>query len=281
MAIPFDYHSHNERCGHAAGSLADYIEAAKLLGLSDFGVSDHAPFLFFEGDDPAPGTAMAKSEYPDYVAEARALQERYKVRKRPCADQIAVRVGVEADFAEGFEAAYGEMLDAHPLDYALGSVHWVFGSHVFWQGRWETEDAERTYREYYRLTIAAVRSGLFDILAHATACEAYGPPIGEALADELYPTVVEAVRDAGMIAEINTSGFRKMGGEDPFPNRKMLRLFVEAGVPLTFGSDSHRPDEVGFAQGRVEALVRDLGLDVDDPRPVTVRRGPILAWTRF
>ncbi len=64
-----------------------------------------------------------------------------------------------------------------------------------------------------------------------------------------------------MVVEVNTSGFRKMGGKDAFPNRKMLRLLAEARVPLTFGSDSHRPDEVGFAQGRVEAMLRDLDVD--------------------
>src|SRR3712207_2214898 len=99
MAIPFDYHSHNRRCGHAAGELADYIEAAKLLGLTEFGVSDHSPTLFREGDDPAPGTTMAKSELAEYVAEAHALKEQY-------AGVVAVKVGIEADFVEGFEDAY-------------------------------------------------------------------------------------------------------------------------------------------------------------------------------
>lgn len=273
MGITFDYHSHNERCGHAAGTLSDYIEAAKLLGLNEFGVSDHSPVLFFEGDHALPHTAMPRSALGGYVAEGLELKDRY-------AGQIAVKLGLETDFWEGCEDAYRELLDAHPFDYALGSVHWVYGVNIFWRPRWENEDAERTYREYYRLVIAAARSGMFDVLSHATACESFGPPIGEALSDDLYPPVVEAVRDAGLIVEVNTAGYRKMGGDDPFPNRKMLRLLVEAGVPLTFGSDSHRPDEVGFAQGRVEALLRDLDLDVDDPRPVTVRRAPILAWRR-
>ena len=273
MAIPFDYHSHHERCGHAAGTMADYIEAAKLLGLREFGVSDHSPILFFEGDHALPHTAMARSALAGYVAEALALKERY-------AGRIEVKLGLETDFFEGFEGAYRDLLDSHPFDYALGSVHWVDGVNIFWRPRWETEDAERTYREYYRLVIAAARSGMFDILSHATACESYGPPIGETLSGELYPPVVEAVRASGMIVEVNTAGYRKMNGDDPFPNRKMLQMLVEAGVPLTFGSDCHRPDEVGFAQGRVEALLRDLGLDVEAPRTITVRRSPIKAWFR-
>ncbi len=273
MGIRFDYHSHHQRCGHAAGEMADYIEAAKALGLAEFGVSDHCPPFFFEGDDPTPQTSMAKSELPGYVAEATALKERY-------AGQIAVKVGIEADFVEGWEEAYRDVLAAHPFDYVLGSVHWVGGSHIFDRTRWEREDAQATYTDYYRLVTLAARSGLFDILSHLTAIEAYGPPLGDALARRLYPPLVEAVAAAGMAVEVNTSGFRKMGGEDPFPNRRMLRLLAGAGVPLTFGSDAHRPDEVGYARGRVEVLLRDLGRDVDGPRDVTVRRGAIKAYMR-
>ncbi len=169
MAIRFDYHSHNWRCGHAAGELTDYIEAAKLLGLEEFGVSDHAPTFFKDGDDPAPGTTMAKSELAGYVEEALALKERY-------AGQITVKLGIEADFVEGSEDDYRRMLDTHPFDYALGSVHWVFGVNIFHRPRWETDDPEQTYREYYRLIVASVRSGMFDILAHPTAENRMGRP---------------------------------------------------------------------------------------------------------
>lgn len=271
MAIPFDYHSHHQRCGHAAGAMADYIEAAKTLGLPEFGVSDHAPGYFLPGDDPLPTTLMAKSELAGYVAEAQELKARY-------AGQVAVKVGIEADFVEGFEDDYRAALDSQPLDYVLGSVHWVRGVNIFHRPRWETETAGETYAEYYRLVAAAARTGMFDILSHLTAVEAYGPPVDDALAGKLYPPVVEAVARAGAIVEVNTSGYRKMGGDEPFPNRTMLRLLVDARVPLTFGSDCHRPDEVGFAQGRVEALLRDLGVDLAAPRPVTVRRGPIQAY---
>jgi histidinol-phosphatase (PHP family) len=272
MSIPFDYHSHNRRCGHAAGEIADYVEAAKLLGMTEFGVSDHSPTLYKDGDDNAQGMTMAKSALPGYVAETVELKERY-------AGEVVVKLGLETDYVAGFEDEYRALLDAHPFDYAIGSVHWVNGVHVFHRPRWEYEDAADTYRQYYGLQVAAARSGMFDILAHATAAEAFGPPLGD-LADELYPPLVEAVREAGLVVEVNTAGFRKMGGEDPFPNRALLRLLADARVPLTFGSDSHRPDEVGYDQGRVEALVRDLGYDVENPRPVTVRRGPILAFTR-
>ena len=78
---------------------------------------------------------------------------------------------------------------------------------------------------------------MFDILSHLSVVEAYGPPIGDRAAARLYPEVTAAVAASGCVVEVNTSGYRKMGGDDPFPNRRLLRLLIDAGVPLTFGAD--------------------------------------------
>ena len=278
--ISFDYHSHHARCGHAVGEMRDYIEAALALGMTTFGVSDHGPAYFLEGDHALPGTQMACSELPNYLNEARKLQAEY-------AGKIDVRVGLEADFIEGEEDTLGKLIAAHePLDYVLGSVHYAFGVSIFKRDRWDKgETAEEVYEEYYRLVALAAQSGLFDILSHLTAGEAYGPPIGDDLARILYPPVADAVKASGCVVEINTSGYRKMPpsvertGDEPFPNRQMLRLLIERGVPLTFGSDCHNPDQVGFSRDRAASLLQELGVDVSrGPQVFTVRRGPVLAF---
>ena len=275
-SLPFDYHSHHHRCGHAAGEMSDYIEAAIAQGMIQFGVSDHGPAYFLPGDHPLPQTQMALSELPCYVAEGHALKEQY-------ADRLRILVGVEADWIEGLEGELQAILESQNFDYALGSVHYAFGRSIFDKQRWLTDNAPATYAEYYRLVALAARSGLFDILSHLTAIEAYGPPLSDELAAELYPPVADAVATAGCIVEVNTSGYRKMRAEDggpggePFPNRRMLRLLIERGVPLTFGSDCHRPDEVSYGSAKVRALLEALNVATDQPVPITVRRRPILA----
>jgi histidinol-phosphatase (PHP family) len=213
---------------------------------------------------------MALSELPAYVHEAHELKARY-------ADRVTVKVGLEADFAPGREDDCRAMLAGQPFDYVLGSVHWVNGRSIFDRTRWAAEDASETYAAYYDLLIQAAGSGLFDVLSHLTAVEAYGSPISEELSDRLYSRVADAVAASGCVVEVNTSGYRKLGGDEPFPNRKLLRLLVTAGVPLTFGSDAHRPAEVTFGLERVIALLAELGVDAARAQPVTVRRGPILA----
>jgi histidinol-phosphatase (PHP family) len=266
--ITFDYHSHNDRCGHAVGKLEDYVQQAVSLGLTHFGMSDHGPAYWLEGDHAQPWVQMAVSELPNYVAEAIGLKERYT-------DTIALAVGIEADFIEGHEESLTGWLAAHPFDYVLGSVHYCLGHSVFDRRRWREQRPEEVFRDYYRLVILAARSGLFDILSHLTVIDTYAPQIPETLASELYPQVAAAIAESGCVVEINTSCYRKQPLWDaPYPNAKMLAELITFGVPLTFGSDCHDPLEIHFARAKVEALLggSEVSLEV---QPNRVKRGHI------
>ena len=266
--LPMDYHSHHWRCGHAIGQLSEYVEAAQKSGLRRFGVSDHNPAWWSELEHPQPGTFMARAELPAYLEEARKLQSLYT-------DDFEISVGLEVDWIEGREADLARFLESVSLDYALGSVHFCGGKSIFDRRRWTTDNPDEVFAQYYALLAKAARSGLFDILSHLTAVEAYAPPRARKQAHKYYPAVADAVAEGGCLVEINTSGYRKMGEEEPFPNRTMLRLLIERGVSLTFGSDSHTPDEVTFGAARVASLLEELGVarDVQQKR---VRRSPLL-----
>ena len=269
--ITFDYHSHNDRCGHAVGKLEDYVEQAISLGLTHFGMSDHGPAYWLGGDHAQPGIQMAISELPRYVAEAQELKERY-------ADRVALAVGIEADFIEGQEEKLSAWLAAHPFDYVLGSVHYCLGRSVFDQRRWHEQDPETVFRDYYRQVILAAQSGLFDILSHLTVIESYSPPIPETLAAELYPEVAAAIAEAGCIVEVNTSGYRKRPDLDtPFPKSTMLRALIACGIPLTFGSDCHAPTEIQFAREKVQTLLIALGIS-PEVQLNRVKRGQIMTF---
>ncbi len=268
----FDYHTHHYRCGHATGTLRDYVESAARRGITEIGLSDHAPAYWFDGVNHAlPQTQMAVSELPAYVAEARGLQAY-------CEGTTTVRVGIEADYIPGKESELSALLSADPLDYVLGSVHYVLGRSVFDRARWQDERAETTFRAYYQLVKDAAQSGLFDILSHLSVIECYAPPMPESLQAELYPSVAGAIAASGCAVEVNTSGYRKMGGDEPFPNRVLLHELIRAGVSLTFGSDAHTPEQVGFGGDRVLALLTELGVRTDTPAQITVRREPVWVY---
>jgi histidinol-phosphatase (PHP family) len=251
--ITYDYHTHHARCGHAAGSIEEYVQAAVGLGLEEIGISDHAPVYWREGDHALPGSAMARSELPAYVEEVLGLRERYQ-------DRIRILLGLEADYEPGFEEVYRDVLASYPFDYVIGSVHYCGGFHIYDRRRWsERSDPQEVYAEYFRLIRESARSGLFDVLGHITGILAYGPrPENAALEREFDRTAAELAR-TGVAIEVNTSGIRK-GGPEPFPASALLRRCVQAGVPVTYGSDSHRPEEVGFARETVWPLIREARL---------------------
>lgn len=246
--MQFDYHTHHERCGHAAGSIAEYIEAALALGLHEIGISDHAPVYWAEGDHALPGSAMARSELGAYVEEVRELKRRY-------ADRISVKLGLEADFAPGFEDVYREVLAQYPFDYVIGSVHYCREVHIYHRARWEgVDDASDIYAEYFRLIRASAGSGLFDVLGHITGIMAYGPKPPREFLERQFDETAQAIAASGVAIEVNTSGLRK-GGEGPFPAAELLRRCIAAGVPITYGSDAHHPGEVGHAREQARGLL--------------------------
>ena len=89
---------------------------------------------------------------------------------RSSAGRIDVRLGLEADYAEGHEEELARWLARADWDLVLGSVHWVAGGWIddpaTSPARFAREGAEPLYDEYYRLLAKAARTGLFDVLTH-------------------------------------------------------------------------------------------------------------------
>lgn len=238
-----DLHTHHDRCGHATGDLESYVRAAIDRGVAILGVSDHAPLFACPGDDPAPGMHMPKSAFEAYLAEADRLRTEYRSR-------IDLRVGVEADYLPPSEVpdavgAYAGPLDDPRLDYRLGAVHYFGGYHVYDAARWhEDADPDEVHRSYYLHVAAAAASRRYDVLAHIDAVKARGPAPSRVPTDAT-DAMVAAIAEAGVAVEINTSGLRKCG--EPFPAPALVERLHRAGVPFTFGSDAHAPNEVGYA----------------------------------
>src|SRR5438270_5387460 len=98
-----DYHVHTFRCGHAGGRSEDFVRRAIDRGLSEIGFTDHVPLYFLPESDRDPRLAMREDQFDGYVAEVLALREEFRGR-------IEVRLGLEADYAEGHEETLARWL---------------------------------------------------------------------------------------------------------------------------------------------------------------------------
>ncbi len=246
-----DYHTHHYRCGHAIGQLDDYVETAIAAGLDEIGLSDHSP-IYHLGDDPhpLPATAMSQHELPRYIAEIGQVRERF-------ADRITVRLGVESDYVLGWDDHYRRLWQQYPLDYVIGSVHWLDRWSIFSSDLPPGRTAEEAYAEYLHTTQAAAKSGAYDIISHLDCLKTRGH-IPDFAMTPLLDETVRVLRDSNVAIELNTSGWRKTCN-DCFPRAELLARCQYYGVPVTLGSDAHTPADVASRFADAVALLQSVG----------------------
>lgn len=230
-----DYHVHTDRCGHADGAMIDYLGQARKIGLREIGFADHLPLLTKED----PTLTMSAGELPDYVKAVKSLAGD--------ARGIAVKLGIEADYIPGLEGETASLLGSYDFDYVIGSIHfiegWGFDDSRYLEG-YNKKDLHTIYDEYFGLVAKAAGSGMFDIIGHLDLVKKYSFRPETDITDIL-EEVVSAIKESRVCIEINTAGLRKPAGE-VYPSEAILALCARAGVPITLGSDAHRPEEVGM-----------------------------------
>ena len=250
-----DYHVHTYRCGHAGGDSRDFVRRALERGLLEMAFTDHIPLYFLPPDARDPKLAMREEQWDDYISEVSELQREF-------AGSIPIRLGLEADYAEGHEKELEGWLVRADWDLVLGSVHWVAGDWIDAPGssaRFDREGTENLYREYYRLLAKAAATGYFDVLTHFDLPKKHGHRPSSPLEWEEDAAIASAKR-FGCAVEISSAGLRKPVGE-AYPEPRLLTKIVAAGVPVTFSSDAHAPAEVGWGYEKMLEIARSCGVD--------------------
>jgi len=248
-----DYHTHHARCGHAAGTLEEYVERGIEIGLSQIGLSDHMPLLHVDPRTYYPEMAMPMDELPRYAEEAFELKAKY-------AGRIDVRVGLEGDYIEGFEEQIERIVTGYPWDYVIGSVHFLGEWDIsdFRQThQWEGKDKMAVYEQYYDAVRKAAATGFYDYIGHIDVIKRFGFRPEDDVT-HLENRALEAVSEHGLAIELNASGLR-MPVKEMFPSRRMLEYARGLGIPLTVGSDAHQPERLGQYLDEARALLKAVG----------------------
>jgi histidinol-phosphatase (PHP family) len=98
---------------------------------------------------------------------------------------------------------------------------------------------------------------LFDIIAHADLCKKFCfYPKQDCT--PLFERFLNAATKHKVAMELNTAGLRK-DCREIYPNPQLVRMAFEKGVPITFASDAHAPNEVGMNFEEALALARGAG----------------------
>lgn len=233
--MPADYHTHTPLCRHSSGEPEAFVDQALAAGITEYGISDHAP----QTPEPFDEWRMLDAEMPAYF-------EWVERARKQAAGRIPIRVGLECDWIEGNEEWISELAARHPWDYLIGSVHylgdWDFDNPK-WLGRWAESDVDAVWSHYWETYTRMIDSGLFDIMGHPDLVKKFCHiPAGDLT--RFYEPVIDALASSGSVIEINTAGWHKPCAE-AYPAPGFLELACSAGVPLIISSDAHDPSEVG------------------------------------
>jgi histidinol-phosphatase (PHP family) len=239
-----DLHNHTTRCNHAEGTIDEYIERAIEIGIDIYGFSEHAP-MDFDTKYRLPLCDM--NAYTNDVLQAK---ERYK-------NDIEILLGYEVDYLPGYME--DKVLNAQ-VDYLIGSVHfidkWSFDNPEF-IGGWKDKDIDEIWKAYFEATEAMAKTGKFDIVGHLDLIKVFKYMPKEDVRI-LAKNVLKAIKNANMVLELNTAGLRKPVGEI-YPSRQLLEEAYTLEIPITFSSDAHSIDQVGFGYDLATALAKEVG----------------------
>ncbi len=188
-----------------------------------------------------------------YLEQIRLAQQRFP--------QLTIKYGLEVDYLPGHEAWIRELSERHDWDYFIGSVHYISDSFdidnpekLDW---WRSRDPVEIWSEYLNRLSQAAASGLFQIIGHPDLCKKFGiRPTPDRTPG--FREFLETARDHETAIEINTAGLHKPCRE-MYPAPEILRLALETGVMLTFGSDAHAPDQVGRDFDLAVSLAKSAG----------------------
>ena len=244
MIYKTDYHMHSSYSdGRAVPE--DYIAPAIVAGLSEIGFSEHLT-LFKDLED----WNMNPVNISLYINHIQTLRNNIK--------NIRIKTGLEVDFFAGKEKEISAFLSSLPLDYVIGSVHYLGEKTVdvgpeFYEGK----SIDRLFESYFDSVSAAAASGLFDIIGHCDLIRIYGyKPSSDQ--EPLYRKLAKTMKTHNITFELNTNG-RNRPLADFYPDRKFLHIFREENIPVCVNSDAHMPSRVGQYFDEAYELLRYVG----------------------
>jgi histidinol-phosphatase (PHP family) len=241
-----DLHNHTVLCNHAEGTTDEYIQRAIELGIDVYGFSEHAPMKNFE--DGYRLTIDKKEFYENSINE---LKEKYS-------KDIKILLGYEVDFIEG-DYLLDEIINSN-VDYLIGSVHylgdWGFDNPEY-IGAYKNKDIDKIWEEYFHAINLMAKSGKFDTVGHMDLIKVFNfLPKKDVKA--FAKDALESIKKSGMAVEINAAGIRKPVKEQ-YPSKSILELVYELDIPITFSSDAHSVEQVGFEYENMKNLAKEIG----------------------
>lgn len=234
-----DYHVHSNFSDDCTRQpLFNACQQALNIGINEIAFTEHVDI-----DYPTD-----KGDFQlDYLAFSEEIE-----RARLQFPKLTILKGLELGMQPDIPHKMTEYVQRHAFDFILGSVHTVDNLELYSNTFFVGKKPEEAIIRYFEGLLGCLKSfeGIH-VLAHFDLIRRYGKnnnivittyePYYEIL-DEIFRLII----NKGIGLEINTSGWR-YGMNDFIPNNELLARYRSLGGEIiTFGSDAHRPEQLGF-----------------------------------
>lgn len=232
-------------------------------GMVSIGFSSHAPIGRKTGIKT--GWHMKDENLDCYIETVGAAKKRWL-------GKLDVYLGLEVDYIEGLCGPADGDIQSLPLDYIIGSAHYVVSpknGELFTvdcpAGEFKTclkdffaGDGAALCDCYFNACCAMLKAGGFDIAGHLdlvkknNAALGFFSPGAPAYLERLFEAADLA---AAFVVEVNTGGMIRGSVTEPYPSPAALKRLRERGARLTVNADAHSAGHLG---GRYDDAVRAM-----------------------
>ncbi len=264
-----DYHVHPYYSLDGHGTIRDYCLKAKEIGIKGIGFTPHLEL------DPQRREIDDKVRLGDRIVSMRSdwidvyLKDIEEARRE--FPELIIKAGLEVGYTEESEEEIARILSNYRLDYILGAIHCL--DHISITSKNEYMDyfknasVKRYCADYFYLLEKAIRSGLFEIIAHFDVYKKFGLSYyGKELlltAEPYIKPILELMREKGIGLEINTAGLRREI-RDIYPGEELLRKAKGIGVRvISIGSDAHEVEHLGVGIEKGLEIAERVGIEIE------------------
>jgi histidinol-phosphatase (PHP family) len=182
----------------------------------------------------------------DYFRDINKVKYKYR-------DKIEILAGVEIGMQPGLEARYDSFIEENGFDFVIMSLHTINQKDIFHDySSTELSSSEIISRYYDELLYCVKSYDNYDVVGHIDFIDRYIDDRDVIKRYDLY-------MDKGKGIEVNTGGLRYRLNV-PHPKPSILKLYKELGGDIiTFGSDSHVAEHVGYEYKWTEKMLKDMG----------------------
>lgn len=240
----YNFHSHTQFCDGRA-TMETMAQAAADAGFEHWGFSPHSPVPIKSSCN------MAESRTSLYLDEVARLKARF-------ADRLNLYAAMEIDYLDDNWGPAHPYFKSLPLDYRIGSVHFVPSDEGFVDvdGRFESfrtkmeryfhNDIRHVVDTFYDQSEKMLEAGGFDIIGHFDKIGHNASMFKPGIEDEPWyrdrvNSLIDLITAKGVIVEINTKAWDS--AHRIFPSRRWLDRLIENDIDLIVNSDAHYPDK--------------------------------------